>query len=201
MPDLSAADVDLIGEALSGLYAVPGRREPVLDLLRRHPELCVIFDTSFVPPFELVVFGSPAPQGSKKAVGQRNGRTVLVESSRAVKPWRKAVVDAVAYQRTLLGVSTPEPLNGPLVARMVFTLRKPASAPKRTRSWPDTRPDLSKLIRSTEDALTDAGVWADDGRVVDYSRTAKVYPGEDPEALARPGVRIRVHRLIPLESA
>ena len=53
-------------------------------------------------------------------------------------------------------------------------------------------PDLSKLLRSTEDALTDAGLWADDARVVEYERLAKVYPGEDPEALPVPGVRIEI---------
>jgi crossover junction endodeoxyribonuclease RusA len=45
----------------------------------------------------------------------------------------------------------------------------PASRPKRTRSagqaWHTTRPDLSKLIRSTEDALTDAGLIHDDARI------------------------------------
>ena len=81
-------------------------------------------------------------------------------------------------------------LDGPLRVRMVFTLPKPASAPKRCTTWPMRTPDLSKLARSTEDALTDAGIWRDDARVVEYSRLAKVFPGEDPEALAVPGCRI-----------
>ena len=87
------------------------------------------------------------------------------------------------------------PLDGPLVVSMVFTMPKPASAPKRRTTWPDKKPDLSKLVRSTEDALTDAGLWVDDARVVEYSRLAKVFPGEDPQALASPGVRITVRRL------
>ena len=73
---------------------------------------------------------------------------------------------------------------------MVFTLPKPSSAPKRRRTWPMRKPDLSKLARSTEDALVDAGLLADDARIVEYQRLAKVYPGEDVEALDAPGVLI-----------
>jgi Holliday junction resolvase RusA-like endonuclease len=73
---------------------------------------------------------------------------------------------------------------------MVFTMPKPLSAPKTRRTWPMRTPDLSKLLRSTEDALTTAGIWRDDARVVEYGRAAKVFPGEDPEALEAPGVRI-----------
>jgi Holliday junction resolvase RusA-like endonuclease len=40
---------------------------------------------------------------------------------------------------------------------MVFTLKKPRSAPKRRPSWPDRRPDIDKLLRSTFDALVSAG--------------------------------------------
>jgi hypothetical protein len=49
-------------------------------------------------------------------------------------------------------------------------------------------PDLSKLARSTEDAITEAGLWADDARVSEYARLAKVWPGCDPDALPVPGV-------------
>lgn len=135
---------------------------------------------------EIVVFGTPGPQGSKKYVGQsKSGRGIMVESSKKVKPWREAVHAAALAAR-----AGAAPLDGPLVARMVFTLPKPASAPKTRRTWADKKPDASKLVRSTEDALTNAGIWRDDARVVEYTRVAKVFPGEDPEALEAPGVRI-----------
>ncbi len=35
-------------------------------------------------------------------------------------------------------------------------------------------PDLSKLLRGIEDAITEAGLWADDARVAEYVRLAKV---------------------------
>lgn len=142
-------------------------------------------------PLVIVVFGSPAPQGSKKFVGvAKSGRGIMVESSKRVKPWRADVKEAAEKAR-----NGAAPLDGPLVARIVFTLPKPASAPKRRRLFAMRKPDLSKLLRSTEDALTDAGAIADDARIVEYSRLAKVFPNEDPEALEAPGVRIEIRRL------
>lgn len=139
-------------------------------------------------PIVIVVYGSPAPQGSKKFVGMsKAGRGILAESSSKVKPWRQDVRAAALAVR-----GDAATVDGPLAVRMVFTLPKPASAPKRRRSYPCRKPDLSKLVRSTEDALTDAGIWADDARVVNYDRLAKVFPGEDPEALQAPGVRIEI---------
>lgn len=143
---------------------------------------------------ELIVYGSPAPQGSKKFVGTtKTGRGLMVESSKKVKPWRMDVKHAAEQLRvSLQGLAA---LDGPLSVSMVFTLPKPASAPKRRRTWPDRKPDVSKLARSTEDAISDAGLWMDDARVVEYTRLAKVFPGEDPDALAAPGVRVRITRL------
>lgn len=141
---------------------------------------------------EVVVYGIAAPQGSKRGY-VRGGKVAMVESSAKVKPWRDDVRAAA------LAVHDGPPLDGPLAALMVFTLRKPASAPKRRRTWPDRTPDLSKLARSTEDALTTAGTWADDARVVEYVRLAKVFPGEDPDALDRPGAVIRVWSLAAQE--
>jgi Holliday junction resolvase RusA-like endonuclease len=147
----------------------------------------------------ITVLGIPAPQGSKAYKGQRTNKStgrahaVLVESSKKVKPWRGAVESAARLAIADLGPW--EPLDGPLVAEMVFTLPKPASAPKRRQTWPIRYPDISKLARSTEDALTTAGVWADDARVVEYQRLAKVFPGEGLNALDTPGAVIRVWRL------
>jgi len=136
---------------------------------------------------EIVVYGNPAPQGSKKFVGMANGHGMMIESSKKVKPWRQDVKAAALTAR-----AGEPPIDGPIIASMVFTMPKPLSAPKRKRTYPDKKPDLSKLVRSTEDALTDAGIWRDDARVIGYERLAKVFPGEDPEALDAPGVRITV---------
>lgn len=133
------------------------------------------------------VFGAPAPQGSKKFVGlAKSGRGIMVESSAKVKPWRQDVKAAA-----LAAMAGRAPMDGPLVAEMTFTVPKPAGAPKTRRTWPCRKPDASKLARSTEDALTDAGVWTDDARAVTVV-AHKRYPGEGRNALHAPGAVIEI---------
>lgn len=118
------------------------------------------------------VFGVPAPQGSKRAfVNRYTGRAALVESSAKVRPWREAVKFAALAAS---GPDTPA-LVGAVTVRAEFFLPRPKghygtgrnadllrpSAP----SVPFGKPDVDKLVRSTLDALTDAGVWGDDGQV------------------------------------
>ena len=140
----------------------------------------------------------------------------MVESSKKVKPWREdvraAVLAAIARAEVMTDVADgkphrglragirffPMPLDQPLRVRMIFTLPKPSSAPKRKRTWPMRTPDLSKLIRSTEDAITTAGFWADDARVVECT-AAKRYPGEGEDALDSPGCVIYVEVLHEME--
>lgn len=148
----------------------------------------------------IVVHGRPAPQGSKKYAGHRrnsaSGRisAVLVEQSKRVKPWRALVTRAA--MDTMLDTQLTEPLDGPLEAEIVFTVRKPASAPKRRRTWPTTRDsgDIDKLLRSTFDGIADAQAVADDSRIIRVTAT-KTFPGEHPEALAEPGAVIRLYTL------
>ena len=139
------------------------------------------------PAITIAVYGLPAPQGSKRHVG----KGVMVESSKHVKPWREAVKSAAIEARAPMYWVV---LDEPVVVQMVFTMPKPASAPKRRRTWPARMPDLSKLVRSTEDALTDAGIWRDDARVVTCVAT-KVYPNEHPYSLASPGAVIHIWRI------
>jgi Holliday junction resolvase RusA-like endonuclease len=145
-----------------------------------------------VQVLQIAVLGTPAPQGSKRHVGHG----VMVESSKKLRPWRDAVRFAAAY-----ACDGRPPIDEPVRVSMVFTFQRPAShfgtgrnagqirdqAPRA----PQGMPDLSKLVRSTEDALTDAGVWRDDARVVSLD-AAKVYAGEHPDALTVPGAVIRV---------
>jgi Holliday junction resolvase RusA-like endonuclease len=139
-------------------------------------------------PLVIVVYGRPAPQGSKRYVGKsKAGHAILVESSRHVAGWRELVHAAALQAR-----NGAAPLDGPLVVRMVFTMPKPKSAPKGRRTWPDRTPDLSKLLRAAEDAIVSAGAISDDARIVELSRLAKVFPNEDAEALEAPGVRITI---------
>jgi Holliday junction resolvase RusA-like endonuclease len=133
------------------------------------------------------VIGTPAPQGSKRHVG----RGIMVESSQKVKPWRLAVVTAA--REAMAGMDAPV-FDEAVSVNLAFTLPKPASAPKRRTTWPSRKPDIDKLTRSTLDALTDAGMLADDARVVRLYAT-KDYPGEGQCPLDVPGVVVRVWRL------
>lgn len=81
---------------------------------------------------------------------------------------------------------------------MVFTFLRPPSVKKAKRLYPSVSPDLSKIVRSTEDALTDAGVWTNDALVVVLSAW-KVYAGEHLMSLDRAGVTIDVDPVIPLD--
>ena len=150
------------------------------------------------PIITITAYGLPAPQGSKRHVG----RGVMVESSKNVKPWREAVKTAA---RDFIDSMPPiywAPLDEPLVVSMVFTFARPKGHYRTGRNAhllrdtapvrPATAPDLSKLIRSTEDALTDAGIWRDDSLVVRYSDTGKAYPDGDDLALTSPGAVIRI---------
>ena len=112
-----------------------------------------------------LVFGLPAPQGSKRHVGE--GR--MVESSKRVKPWRRQV--AAAYVDHDFG----DVLIGPLTLTVYFYLPRPkahygtgrnAGALKPSAPAEHlTMPDLDKLQRAVGDALTRLA-WRDDSQIV-----------------------------------
>lgn len=118
--------------------------------------------------------GNPAPQGSKKGYA-RNGKVVMVESSRQVRPWREDV------RWSLLGLphETREqwPYQGAVWLVLEFVMPRPASAPKRRTPPMTQQPDMDKLTRAVKDAITSAGVWRDDSLVTTtmaHKRRAKV---------------------------
>ncbi|MET7477951.1 RusA family crossover junction endodeoxyribonuclease [Streptomyces sp. NPDC005648] len=141
--------------------------------------------------------GTPGPQGSKT----RNAAGAMYESSAKVKPWREAVktaaLDALHHDQNWTA------LDVPVWVDVQFSLRRPkghygtgrnagqlkASAP----AYPTSKPDLDKLVRSTQDALKDAGVLADDSTVASLS-ASKVYVLWG-DALRTPGAVIKVWRL------
>lgn len=157
-------------------------------------------------------YGSPAPQGSKRLInrGNASGRPgVIIDANPRTATWRSDVISAArqaidwhAAYRNLHELIEPEPwvpIQGAVVARMVFSVSRPKSVNRRKRPFPSTSPDLSKLCRATEDALKAAGVYHDDALIVEYTRLAKVYCNEDDEALEVPGCWIVIRELFPLE--
>jgi Holliday junction resolvase RusA-like endonuclease len=145
---------------------------------------------------EITVYGKPSPQGSKKFMGiSKQGKGILMENSPKLIPWRNAV--SAAAQEELDRIGRPAPFDCPLSVMMVFTFLRPGSVKRSKRSHPSVYPDLSKIVRATEDALTDAGVWCDDALVVDlFAR--KTYQNEDHWALDRAGCFLRILPVLPL---
>lgn len=137
----------------------------------------------------LTIIGTPAPQGSKVAFAARKGSrkkgnleytgkvTMLEQTRKTLVPWRKAVTEQAAEQ-----YDRPAPLDVPLSFGMIFLIKRPKSV---RRPYPSVTPDLSKLVRGTEDALKVAGVIRDDALIVRYHELEKRYAadGEQPGVL------------------
>lgn len=115
------------------------------------------------------VYGTPAPQGSKRAF-VAGGRAVVVDDNKPrLRSWRqdvrKAALDASAQMsREPVDVSVTFFLARPKghygTGRNAGTLR--GSAP----NHPAVKPDLDKLLRSTLDGLKEGGAYHDDAQVV-----------------------------------
>ena len=115
--------------------------------------------------------GVPAPGGSKRAFSHaKTGRMVVVDACERNKEWRETVATfaRAQYHRGKL-------LDGPIGVEFVFYMPRPkshygtgsnANVLKRgAPPWHTTRPDVLKLTRAVEDALTGI-VWTDDARIV-----------------------------------
>jgi crossover junction endodeoxyribonuclease RusA len=127
------------------------------------------------------VMGRPAPQGSKKSIG--NNR--FIETSKFLPAWRSAVKDAAMTAAT---IGSWESVSGPVELEVMFYLERPASVSVTKRPQPTIPPDLDKLVRGVGDALT--GVLFDDDSQVIRCLAWKVYA--DTRA---PGCFIRVNEL------
>ena len=104
------------------------------------------------------VYGIPAPQGSKKSIG--NNR--FVEASKKLPAWRKAVL--AAAEQAVVDADWVT-LSGPAELSVVFFLPRPKSVAPGKRILPTTPPDIDKLIRAVADSCSNALVWEDDSLV------------------------------------
>lgn len=131
-----------------------------------------------------VVHGHPEPAGSKRSVpmGQRWG---VIDANPKSKGW-KLIVEQVAGE-----VMAGRPLlQGALELRLTFYVQRPKghhgkkgllpSAP----AYPMVKPDVLKLARGVEDALTGV-VYRDDAQIVDEV-LAKRYGPERVEITIQP---------------
>lgn len=119
------------------------------------------------------VVGIPAPQGSKKSIG--NNR--FVETSKKLPAWRKAVKEAA-----LEVMATEQKIEGPVRVVIWFFLPRPKTISMKQRKFPIVPPDCDKLVRSVLDSLTQAGVWTDDSLVISIHANKNYADEREPGA-------------------
>jgi Holliday junction resolvase RusA-like endonuclease len=124
------------------------------------------------------VNGLPSPGGSKSAFclkknGIYTGRAVVVDAGGAkTKLWRQEVAKAAMLAMKQADLA---PFTGPIELELIFQMPRPQShfgtrhgmSVMRAKAPPChvIRPDVTKLVRSTEDSLT-GKCWLDDAQVV-----------------------------------
>ena len=128
---------------------------------------------------QIRVYGNPAPQGSKTAV-VRGGKAIMFESSKKLPAWR----DAIKMTSTVARIEHGGPLLGPLSVVIVFYLERPRST---VREYPNTAPDIDKLIRAVFDGLQESEMISNDGQIVSVN-ALKFWADEKNE----PGAMITV---------
>lgn len=115
------------------------------------------------------VVGTPSPQGSKSAfLNRHTGRPGMKESAgKGLVAWRDAVATKAREMADEHGC-----LDGALRLVVLFRFTMPMSRTKAERLagviWRTSTPDSSKVLRSLEDALVDAGLIADDKLIVEH---------------------------------
>lgn len=124
------------------------------------------------------VAGVAIPAGSKRAFFKKGGgRPIVTDDNPRTKSWQGRVADAAT-----------EAMDGPLLAGpleliLTFTVPRPQGHYGTGRNagtvrqsaplFPVVKPDVTKLVRAVEDALTGI-VWRDDAQVISQ-HASKVY--------------------------
>lgn len=104
------------------------------------------------------IYRGSAARGTREFTG----RVVITDKNPDVQLWKQSVILAARPNgRALVN------LDCPLIVRYRFTLKRPTSVSVRKRPYPIVRPDWDNLIKGTQDALTEAGIWRDDSLIID----------------------------------
>ena len=133
------------------VQARAGRQGVVLDEPAQVPSF--VWPIAQVEPvIGFVVYGQPAPQGSKR-ITYRNGRPVVKEASDSLAPWRDSV-RTVARQAIRAWSSRQEkswePLDCPVLVQAVLTMPATEASRRRGDVFPTGVPDVDKLERGWE---------------------------------------------------
>ena len=131
---------------------------------------------------EFFVPGKPATAGSKRAfLSKTTNKMVVKHDNPRHAEWRRMVRSEAREKMS------GEPLiDGPVRMHVIFWMKRPGSPSIKKRPYPIVTPDLDKMVRAINDALTGV-VFKDDSQVV-VQRAEKFY-GETP------GARVRVEEM------
>lgn len=137
--------------------------------------------------FSTWVPGKAIAQGSKR-IGRHGPYPVILNNNdQVLGPWRERVALAASAEMSKHEL-TPVPAGEPLRLICEFVLPRPKSAPKSRTPAATAKPDLLKMARAVEDALTGI-VYHDDAQI-----TSEVLDKRRAEIDEPPGVNIRVER-------
>jgi len=130
------------------------------------------------------VYGIASGMGSKRAFVPKGWkRPIITDSNRNLKSWQSLVADAAS--QAIANRPDWQILEGGVRLSLEFFLPRPKSLAKKITAHLKA-PDTSKLVRSTEDAMSGI-VYRDDSQVIELLAT-KAYTGtNDP-----PHVHVRV---------
>ena len=111
--------------------------------------------------------GIPSAQGSKRFMGTRNGKGIMLDTNPQLKSWRGAVAQACPMEA---------PLTGPIKLSLEFCYPRPKNHYGRKNKEPylkpdapiykTSAPDLDKLVRAVGDSLTGVA-YIDDAQVAE----------------------------------
>ena len=124
----------------------------------------------------LVIFGNPAPQGSKRIIKGR----LIEASSEKLRKWRKEIARVCTEART----RNDTYFIGPVEVEVTFFMPRPPSVKPEKRPMPIVPPDLDKLCRGLLDGIGQSEViWGDDSQVVSLIASKAYADSREPGAV------------------
>jgi Holliday junction resolvase RusA-like endonuclease len=138
------------------------------------PDCCLIEEKEM--KIQFTVFGAAQPAGSKRAFHRPGMKfPVIVDANPKAKLWKESVAREAA--RAMNGASL---LDGPLILTAVFYRARPKShfgkrgLRRSAPTYPTGRPDVLKLTRGLEDAMSKV-VYRDDSQIVEHREVRKQF--------------------------
>lgn len=143
------------------------------------------------------VYGRPAQMGSKRAFVRQGRAVMLNDNSDRLRQWYNAVASKAAEV-----MHGRQQVTGPVRLSITFLFKRPkghygsgknaANLKDSSPFWHQQKPDLDKLIRSTQDALSSV-VWRDDCQVCQFGTMNRQWAMDGVE-----GADIHIEVLTPM---